>query len=96
MVEQLFTATGEEKDPGRDQEEKVRTAKSETAPQTLGKAIVKATALRCQTGGNAYRRGRLIQPAVCVPDRQPTYASCRDTCKIGHRNDLARSPLNPL
>jgi hypothetical protein len=48
MVEQLFTATGEDKDTERDKEEKGRTAKSEPAPQTLGKAIVKATAaLRC-------------------------------------------------
>ena len=32
MVEQLFTATGEDKDTGRDKEEKVRTAKRETEP----------------------------------------------------------------
>lgn len=75
MVEQLFTAPGEETDTGRNKEEKGRPAKSETAPQTLGKAIVKATAaLRCQTGGNAYHRDLLTQPPVFVPDHQPTYA----------------------
>ena len=74
MVEQLFTHRGET-DAGRDKEEKVRPAKSETDPKTLGKAIVKATAaLRCQTDDNSYHRGRLIQPPVCVPDRQPPYA----------------------
>jgi hypothetical protein len=35
MVEQLFTATGEDKDTGRDQEEKVRPAKREPDPKTL-------------------------------------------------------------
>jgi hypothetical protein len=75
MVEQLFTATGEVKDTGRDKEEKVRTAKSETEPKTLVKAILKATAaIRCHTGGNSYHRGLLIQPPVFVPDRQPKYA----------------------
>ena len=75
MVEQLFTHRGET-DAGRDKEEKVRPAKSETDPKTLGKAIVKATAaFRCQTGGNAYHRDLLIQPPVFVPDRQPTYAN---------------------
>ena len=53
----------------------MRPAKSETAPQTRVKAIVKATAaLRCQTGGNAYHRGLLIQLPVFVPDRQPKVA----------------------
>ena len=32
-----------------------------------------------------------------VERRLPRYdASCRDTCKIGHRNDLSRPPLNTL
>ena len=75
MVEQLFTAAGEEKDTGRDKKETLRTAKRETKPKTLVKAILKATAaIRCQTGGNSYHRGLLIQPHGFVPDRQPKYA----------------------
>ena len=47
----MFTAPGEETDTGWDKEEKVRTAKSETDPKTLVKAIMKAAAaIRFQIG----------------------------------------------
>jgi len=104
MVEQLFTVTGEDKGTGRDKEAKVRTAKSETAPKTLVKTILKATAaIRCQTGGNAYHRGLLIQPPVFVPDRQPTYANRIRSPQVEEAsqlryvtgNDEERSPPTP-